>query len=111
MRLGEARRLPFDDASFDAVLLLDPLYHLVDRDDRVPRCGSRRGSCGPGGLVLAAAISRFASAHDGLRRHFLDDPDFQAVVARTSRRTAREPAAPTGLVHHRVLPPSRRGAG
>jgi hypothetical protein len=29
--VGDARRLPHADASADAVLLLGPLYHLVER--------------------------------------------------------------------------------
>ncbi|HKE99970.1 MAG TPA: hypothetical protein VKG45_13675 [Actinomycetes bacterium] len=32
---------------------------------------------GPGGVVFAAAISRFASLFDGLARSFLFDPDFR----------------------------------
>lgn len=36
----------------------------------------------PGGVVAAAAISRFASLHDGLARGVLFDDDFSAVVAR-----------------------------
>jgi ubiquinone/menaquinone biosynthesis C-methylase UbiE len=33
--LGDARELDEPDESVDAVLLLGPLYHLTDRDDRV----------------------------------------------------------------------------
>ena len=33
--VGDARHLDLDDGSVDAVLLLGPLYHLVDRDQRV----------------------------------------------------------------------------
>src|SRR5262245_40216123 len=33
--LGDARALPWEDRSFAAVLLLGPLYHLTDREDRV----------------------------------------------------------------------------
>ncbi|MEV0698474.1 class I SAM-dependent methyltransferase [Saccharopolyspora sp. NPDC050389] len=33
--VGDARDLPFDDDGADAVLLLGPLYHLVEREDRV----------------------------------------------------------------------------
>lgn len=33
--VGDARQLPFADGTMDAVLLLGPLYHLVDRSDRV----------------------------------------------------------------------------
>jgi SAM-dependent methyltransferase len=79
-QLGDARRLPLDDASVDAVLLLGPLYHLVDRDDRVAAWREAARVVRPGGLVLAAAISRFASAHEGLRHGILTDPEFAAIV-------------------------------
>lgn len=34
-QLGDARSLPVDDDSFDAALLLGPLYHLCERSDRL----------------------------------------------------------------------------
>jgi hypothetical protein len=39
----------------------------------------------PGGVVAAAAISRFASTHDGLLRGFLEDPRFEEIVERDVR--------------------------
>lgn len=36
----------------------------------------------PGGVLVAAAISRFASALDGLCRGFLKDPEFAEIVHR-----------------------------
>jgi ubiquinone/menaquinone biosynthesis C-methylase UbiE len=33
--VGDARSLEFDDESFDAVLLLGPLYHLTEPHERV----------------------------------------------------------------------------
>jgi SAM-dependent methyltransferase len=80
--LGDARRLPAADASFDAVLLLGPLYHLTSRDDRVQALAEARRVVRPGGFVFVAAISRFASLLDGLRRGFLFDPDFRRIVER-----------------------------
>jgi SAM-dependent methyltransferase len=80
--LGEARRLQFDDASFDAVLMLGPLYHLTDRADRVLAWREAGRVVRPGGPIVAAAISRFASLLDGLARGFLFDPDFRAIVER-----------------------------
>jgi hypothetical protein len=50
--------------------------------------------CRPGGLVVAAAISRFASTLDGLRASYLEDPAFEAVAA-TDRRDGRH-RNPTG---------------
>jgi ubiquinone/menaquinone biosynthesis C-methylase UbiE len=69
--VGDARALRFDDASFDAVLLLGPLYHLVERDDRVAALREAARVCRPGGVVLAAAISRFAPALDGVREGWI----------------------------------------
>ena len=39
----------------------------------------------PGGVVAAAAISRFASTYDGLLRGFLEDPKFNDIVERDVR--------------------------
>ena len=33
--VGDARDLPVADASYDVVLLFGPLYHLVERADRL----------------------------------------------------------------------------
>jgi SAM-dependent methyltransferase len=79
--LGDARELPAADASFDSVLLLGPLYHLPDRADRLRTLTEARRAVRPGGLVAAAAISRFASTLDGLRMGALADPAFRANVA------------------------------
>jgi len=75
--LGDARDLPAAADGFDAVLLLGPLYHLTERADRVRALQEAARVAGPGGVVFAAAISRFASLFDGLARSFLFDPDFR----------------------------------
>jgi ubiquinone/menaquinone biosynthesis C-methylase UbiE len=79
-RVGDARRLPYADASLDAALLLGPLYHLTDRDVRVTALADARRVLRPGGRLAAAAISRFASTFDGLARGFLTDPRFERIV-------------------------------
>jgi ubiquinone/menaquinone biosynthesis C-methylase UbiE len=81
-QLGDARALPFGDGSADAVLLLGPLYHLTDLADRMQVLAEVRRVCRPGGIVCAAAISRFASTLDGLRRHLFDDPEFSPIAER-----------------------------
>jgi SAM-dependent methyltransferase len=80
--LGDARHLAPADATFDVVLLLGPLYHLVDRADRVQALGEARRVVRPGGVVAAAAINRFASLFDGLSQGFLFEPAFRAIVER-----------------------------
>jgi ubiquinone/menaquinone biosynthesis C-methylase UbiE len=79
---GDARRLPWPDGSADAVLLLGPLYHLTDRGDRLAALGESRRVLRPGGVLLAAAVSRFASALEGIKERYLFDPDFAAIVER-----------------------------
>jgi SAM-dependent methyltransferase len=80
--VGDARALPASDGSWDVALLLGPLYHLVEREDRLAALREVRRAVRPGGIVAAAGISRFASLHDGLARGFLFDPVFRAIVSR-----------------------------
>jgi len=80
LRVGDARALEFPDGSVDAALLLGPLYHLTERADRVAALREARRVTRPGGIVVAAAISRFASLLDGLMRGLLADPDFARIV-------------------------------
>jgi SAM-dependent methyltransferase len=78
--LGDARHLDLPDDSFDAVLLLGPLYHLTERAERLAALAEARRIVRPGGLVAVAAINRFASLLDGLARGFLFDPEFREIV-------------------------------
>ena len=73
-------RVDLPDASADAVLLLGPLYHLTDRADRLAAWREARRVVVPGGVVIAMAISRFASLFDGLAQSYLFDPAFRAIV-------------------------------
>jgi len=79
--VGDARALRLGDASVDAVLLMGPLYHLPERGDRLQALAEARRVCRRGGVVVAAAISRFASTLDGLRAGYLEDPAFAAAAA------------------------------
>ncbi|PPK90175.1 ubiquinone/menaquinone biosynthesis C-methylase UbiE [Kineococcus xinjiangensis] len=78
---ADARELPFPDDSTDAVLLLGPLYHLPERTDRLQALAEAHRVLRPGGVVIAAAISRWASAVDALATGLVRDPDFTAIVA------------------------------
>jgi ubiquinone/menaquinone biosynthesis C-methylase UbiE len=78
--LGDARHLERADGSVDVVLLLGPLYHLTERTDRVAALREASRILRPGGVLLAAAISRFASALDGLVDGSLEDPAFVEIV-------------------------------
>jgi SAM-dependent methyltransferase len=80
--VGDARQLDRPDASVDAALLLGPLYHLTSRADRLRALVEAWRVLRPGGVLLAAAISRFASTYDGLFHGYLDEPGFEAIVER-----------------------------
>ena len=84
-RVGDARALDFPDAVADLVLMLGPLYHLTERTDRVRALGEARRVLKTGGRLLLAAISRSASALDGLSRGLFADPRFGAIVTRDLR--------------------------
>jgi ubiquinone/menaquinone biosynthesis C-methylase UbiE len=71
-RLGTADELPADDSSIDAVLLLGPLYHLVDRADRLAALHEAQRVLRPGGRVLAEAICRHAWVLDATVKGLLD---------------------------------------
>jgi ubiquinone/menaquinone biosynthesis C-methylase UbiE len=83
--LGDARGLGWAPATADAVLLVGPLYHLTDRADRLRALREARRVLRAHGVVVAAAISQLASALDGLRRGFIADPAFAAIVEQDLR--------------------------
>jgi ubiquinone/menaquinone biosynthesis C-methylase UbiE len=78
--VGDARALDLAEQSADVLLLLGPLYHLTDASDRVRALGEARRVLRPGGVLFAAAISRYASALDGMARDLFADPRFTAIV-------------------------------
>jgi SAM-dependent methyltransferase len=79
---ADARELPFADESADVVLMLGPLYHLTDAADRARALHEARRALRPGGLLAAAAITRFASTLDGVAQGFLLEPGFEEIVER-----------------------------
>jgi ubiquinone/menaquinone biosynthesis C-methylase UbiE len=82
VRLGDARELPFAGGGADAVLMLGPLYHLTEAADRTRALREAARVLRPGGVLLAAAITRFASTLDGIAQGFLLQPGFEAIVER-----------------------------
>ena len=77
--LGDARSLPEPDATAAAVMIMGPLYHLPSPGDRLIALREAHRVLRPHGTVVAAAISRYASALDGLSRKLALDPQFVRI--------------------------------
>ena len=80
--VADARALPDANESASVVLLLGPLYHLVNAHHRHAALVEAGRVLKPGGVLMAAGIARWASALDGLARELLRDREFCRIVER-----------------------------
>ncbi len=74
--LGDARKLPYADASAEVALMLGPLYHLRENEDRRKALEEAKRVLKPGGIIVAAAISRHPTMLDLLVRNQVDDEEY-----------------------------------
>jgi 2-polyprenyl-3-methyl-5-hydroxy-6-metoxy-1,4-benzoquinol methylase len=99
----DARALDIGTDEVDAVLLLGPLYHLPDRDDRIKALSEALRIARPGAPVFVAAISRWAPLLDGLaQRLYRDYPDATALLDQVIDTGVLAPLFPgsfTGFCH------------
>jgi len=103
---GDARHLNSPSGCADAVLLLGPLYHLVEYGDRVQALRESRRVLKAGGVLFASAVSRFASLLDGLATGNFVDPKFREIVSADlatgqHRNPMKHPAYFTTAYFHR----------
>jgi ubiquinone/menaquinone biosynthesis C-methylase UbiE len=80
--VADARDLPIGSDAADAVLMLGPLYHLQEWEERQRALQEALRVLRPGGWVFAAAISRYASTLDGFWSGWIDEPMFQGMLDR-----------------------------
>ena len=76
-RVGKAQALPFPDAYARAVLLMGPLYHLPDATERAQALAEAVRVCERGGVVVVAAMSRWAKPACRAALGQLTDPGIQ----------------------------------
>ncbi|MGP4084588.1 class I SAM-dependent methyltransferase [Streptomyces sp. KR55] len=80
VELGDARHLTAEDASYDVVLMLGPLYHLLERADRDQALAEAYRVLKPGGLLAAAGINRYASLFEHTAfAHLYKEPMRQSI--------------------------------
>ena len=80
IKLGDARALEFEDNMFDVVLLLGPLYHLTDKQERIQSLLEAKRVLKRDGIVFCAGISRFTSLIEGFYDDSVADKDFVQIV-------------------------------
>lgn len=78
--VADARDVPRETGCADVVLLFGPLYHLVEAADRKTALDEALRLLRPGGLLVAAAISRFAWPFDAYRQELASDPQVQESI-------------------------------
>ena len=83
--VGDARALSFASGCADFMLLLGPLYHLTTEEERLRALLEAKRVLKPGGLLFAAAISRWASALDALAHDYYADAVMRDIVERGVR--------------------------
>lgn len=84
LRVGDARQLDRADNSVDIVLMLGPLYHLTERNERITALRESYRILRKGGIIFAVAISRYVST----LRSMIDgiiNPEYIKIVDRDLR--------------------------
>ncbi|HWG23487.1 class I SAM-dependent methyltransferase [Actinospica sp.] len=89
---GDARALTALDASVDAVLMLGPLYHLVDPADRARALAESRRVTRGGGVIAAAFISRHAPIIDLAAKARINDDEMVEHLRRLRHTGDNDPA-------------------
>ena len=77
---GDACHLPYEDSSYDVVLVMGPLYHLQNRNDRLLCLSEAKRVLKPGGVLMCALISRYASLLDGFGEMLIEDERFFKIL-------------------------------
>lgn len=80
IQIGNSCSLPYKDCIYDLVLLMGPLYHLLDYSDRLKSLSEAKRVLKNGGTIIIAAISRYASLFDGYLRDVIVDDEFYQIV-------------------------------
>jgi SAM-dependent methyltransferase len=107
--VGDACALPAPDGGYDVALLLGPLYHLLAAEDRLLALAEARRVIRPGGLVVAAFISRGAVALDGYVKGWIDKPGvIHAVRDHIQNGVSPAHASGFGVIAYFHLPAEAR---
>jgi Methylase involved in ubiquinone/menaquinone biosynthesis len=77
---GDAKCLPYKSGEFDLVLLMGPLYHMQNDEDRIQCLNEAYRVLKKGGLVICESISRYANIFEGYKYMFIEDENFVKIL-------------------------------
>jgi SAM-dependent methyltransferase len=85
LEAGDARKINRPDASADIVLLMGPMYHLTNIEDRLKALNEAKRVLKKGGLLVCAGITRYGSmlwalSVYGLENKILDEVEFGNMI-------------------------------
>jgi len=100
--ISDARSIDRPDCSADAILLFGPLYHIIEREERLECLKECRRLLKPGGLLFTANISncstaiKYIASYD--KKPNIDDPKFFHMLE-TTVKTGIHTKKPMGLAY------------
>lgn len=96
----------FADESFDASLMLGPLYHLQEREERIKAIRELHRITKPGGIIFAAFMPRIKFMQQSIRHPLLWKPHHEIDSLREFVQTGRfnhsDPGRFTGVYYERI---------
>ena len=96
LHVGDALSIEFPDEFADAVLLFGPIYHLVNKEDRIRALKEALRALKPHGQLFVHAINRYSGIVFGTTRGFVLDPEYMEMT-RNEVRTGLRSNAPAWL--------------
>jgi S-adenosylmethionine-dependent methyltransferase len=85
---GNATRIDLPDESYDAVMLLGPMYHLLKAEERRKGLSEAKRVLVEGGTVFASFITRYSAVRDAAKRRpglIVEDPGWLKEIIETGR--------------------------
>jgi 2-polyprenyl-3-methyl-5-hydroxy-6-metoxy-1,4-benzoquinol methylase len=104
--IGNALDLPYTDKTFDVSLLMGPLYHLLNKQQRIKAISEAIRVTKDEGVVIMSFISRFASMLDGFKYDFVSDREFRSILDKDLKsgkhinNTSNKEYFTTSYLHH-----------
>ena len=77
---GDARSLQYENEEFDLVLLMGPLYHMQNSEDRIKCLNEAYRVLKKNGIVICESISRYVNIFDGFKYMFIEDEKFVEIL-------------------------------